>query len=180
MDSIKLATILLALVLLSTSCALVQCQEDTPHDNQTSAAVDSNFYTSEPASGAGGLIQIGSQQAFSLKSSARNALWIVDPPGTNRRTNLTIPLDFWAKVEVVPVENGSITSYESYPTGLTMAYSIGNVSGGYRYILWFYADIVGTHEMWYTVKGSESDHIQFNVFSTSPLGYSTYRYKSRY
>jgi hypothetical protein len=187
MDSIKLATLLLALVFLSIPCQLAQEQADSDQHEyaagdkpSSSANLNSSFYTEEAPSDPEGLIEI--EQGLDHKQE-RNALWIVDSNASNRQASLTIPPGAWSRMEILPKENGSVTTYERYPIGRVLAYNMGNVSLGCRYIIWFYADTPGNHELWYSVKSEESaraeesNHIEFNVFNLEPSKQQTYLYQ---
>ncbi|NYT03012.1 MAG: hypothetical protein GKC10_09705 [Methanosarcinales archaeon] len=100
----------------------------------------------------------------------QGSLWIVDSTGTQKRTTLDIPLNRFAREEIIPHETGQLVLFERYPDGTIKQFYPGFVNRGRSYRMWFIADTPGTHEVYFRVNQRESNHIWFNVGGGSPGG----------
>lgn len=208
MKIIELIILTAIMISLSGVPALGQGYQSYPSDGGQMS--DSAFYTSNMPSNSETLVPLGQVQSSSGYGQAQsyseygqvqsssgygqysgygqatpvNALWIVDPSGMYSRTSLSIPLSDWAREDVLPGVSGYLTMYERYPSGIVNSLYLGYVNAGYRYMVWFRADLRGTHDVWYTVNGLESNHVTFNVYRTSVLTYTPlyvpYYYTSNY
>jgi len=114
-----------------------------------------------------------------------NRLWIVDAYG-NCRSGINIPLYSWAREEIIPAVSGQLVIYERYSSGYVERYYPGYVQRGRKYLMWFYADSPGRHDVMYSVHAPtgwyNSNSIWFNVYQSwgqrpyYPWGYSGMRW----
>jgi|GEM_PF-2775861 len=193
MKLIKLIILTAIMISLSGATALGQGYQSYPGDG--SQMSESAFYTNNMPSNYETLVQVESYTSYSQYSGygqvmPENALWISDPSGMYRRTSLSIPLSYWAREDVLPGVSGYMTMYERYPSGIVHSLDLGYVYAGYRYMVWFRADLRGTHDVWYTVNGLESNHITFDVYRANlqtrtpqyvaPYYYTDYYYPRYY
>ena len=108
---------------------------------------------------AGPLIESGS--ASYIKDCSR--IWI--KYGSVMLSEISMPRYTKVPIEMVPAREGYLTLLERVPSGSLRSMFKGYVYPGHRYQLWFCAEEIGTHEIWYHAGLKESNRIRFYVLS---------------
>ncbi len=104
-----------------------------------------------------------SDEGLSSEGEATGGIWIVDSRGKERRTSLKIPMGSWTKLMIAPSESGALSLYCQYPTGTIYPLAAEMVEAGHVYSAWYQAEWPGEYQVWYTLKGAESEAVQFRV-----------------
>lgn len=120
---------------------------------------DYTWYSFDVPGGSGGLVDEG----LATGEEEENALWIVNFDAKEKRTSLEIPMGYWARMMVVPIESGKLEMYCSYPTGTVALLLEDDVEAGHNYTAWYRAEWSGDYEIWYRLDGAESNRVQFEV-----------------
>lgn len=89
-----------------------------------------------------------------MPSNDFNALWVV---GDNEEMNdsLSVPLGNYARVFITPSQGGNVVVEQLNPDDQLQTIDVGMVEPFHTYGIWFYADALGTHQMRYSVNGSD-------------------------
>jgi hypothetical protein len=156
------AMIIAVSVLALISCA---CAEVDPADISVSPSAQCKAV--EPCAGAscveqclaGPLIESGSA-SYILDCSR---IWI--KYGSVLLSDISLPRYTKVPVEMVPAQEGYLTLLERVPSGSLKSLFKGYVYPGHRYQLWFCAEDIGTHEIWYHAGLKESNRVRFYVLS---------------
>ena len=105
-------------------------------------------------------------QVLSQQGTSPNAFWIVNKNGLRMQT-MTIPLNWWAREEILPAVSGRLVLFERYPGGRIVRFYPGTVNRGGKYRMWFGADVRGRHDVVYWVNSPRgwfnSNIIHFDV-----------------
>jgi Ca-activated chloride channel family protein len=120
---------------------------------------DYTWYSFDVPDGSGGLVDEG----LATDEEEENALWIVDFEAKEKRTSLEIPMGYWARMMVVPIESGKLEMYCRFPTGTVALLLEDDVESGHSYTAWYQAEWSGDYEIWYRLDGAESNSVQFEV-----------------
>lgn len=137
------------LILCSSPCL---GSDQNPGDDYT-------WYSFEVPDISGGLVDEG----LATGEEKENALWIVDFEENEKRTSLEIPMGYWAKMMVVPIESGKLEMYCRYPSGTVTLLLEDDVEAGHSYTAWYQAEWSGDYEIWYRLDGAKSKRVQFEV-----------------
>jgi Ca-activated chloride channel homolog len=92
-----------------------------------------------------------------------NSLWIVDSMSKGRSSSLELPSNTWARLKLAPASDGELKLYAKYPTGSTDLLLSASVKKSRSYGAWYPAELEGDYEVWYTLDGSKSNSVLFNV-----------------
>ncbi|NYT02200.1 MAG: hypothetical protein GKC10_05535 [Methanosarcinales archaeon] len=145
-------------------------------------AGESAFFTKDQPREYGTLVDLGPADPGYIGEvladvPGENGLWIADGYGQERRVNLNVPVDSWANQEIIPSHEGDMTVYYRYPTGEIKSYNMGYVRPHHRYWMWFYGDVPGTYQVWYTIGGVyTSNYIWYHLWNDWPWWYGGYTY----
>jgi Ca-activated chloride channel family protein len=127
-----------------------------------------SWYVSTAPGNADQLVNQGEKLNQSVNNSS---ISIVDTLGTQWRTNLNLSQYMWAREKIIPGNSGPLAINVKNPDGTIDQIQYGNVTKGYIYTTWFYADYPGIHEIWFDVDGSASNSIWFDVEESPEYGY---------
>jgi len=117
------------------------------------------WYSSDAPKIGGAIVDEGPQE----ESKEENGLWITDTTGEETRKSLEIPRSAWAKLMLAPSDSGELKLYCLYPTGTAGLLFAEEVEEGHSYGAWYYSELEGDYEVWYTLNGSKSNSIKFHV-----------------
>jgi Ca-activated chloride channel family protein len=106
-----------------------------------------------------------SPEEISMEGAVGEAegIWISDISGMERKTALEIPMGAWARVMMAPSGGGDLQLFCRYPTGTAHLLTSGDVEAGRLYSGWYQAEWVGDYEVWFTLDGSKSETVRFEV-----------------
>lgn len=145
---------------------------------------ESAFFTSEQPRDAGTLVDQGFvDDATEVLGDVPggNGLWIADGSGGERLVTLNVPSESYANQEIIPSVEGDLMVYYKYPSGYVKTVNMGYVHPHHRYWTWFYGDLPGTYEVWYTIGGVYfSNRVWYYVQDDWPWWYGGYTYNEYY
>lgn len=147
-------------------------------------AGETAYFTNERPNEYGTLVDHGQvDYASSVLSNVpeKNGLWIADGTGGQRRTDLKVPSSSWVNQEIIPSNEGNLVVYYRSPSGVVKSYNMGYVHPYHSYWTWFYPEISGIYDVWYTIGGVYySNHIWYYVDNDWPWWYGGYAYTPTY
>jgi len=149
--------LLLSLSIMTLACLHPGAGLDSP--SEKSSDQEYVWYSTEAPAKADQLLDQGQAPGGQTNSS----LWIVDSSEKEKRTSQEVPPGSWAKLMLLPTAGGELALYCRYPTGSVDLILKGTVEEGKAYGAWFSGDRVGDYEVWYTVPGSNSSSVLFQV-----------------
>ncbi len=157
MKTISITSIILCLAAAIISCAgpclgMDLFSGDDSGDEYT-------WYGTEAPSVAGRLVDEGLRPG----QEENNGLWIVDSAEKERRTSLEVPMGAWARMMLAPSVSGELKLYCRYPTGTVDLLLMDDVEEGHIYSAWYLSEWGGDYEVWYTLDGSKSNTVRFQV-----------------
>lgn len=122
--------------------------------------------------GSGQPLQI-SNESVSYKGVNNNMLWLDDPQKVYSRMFCTsLVKGGWVKAEVVPVVNGDLIAYRKSLSGQIISQNMGSVHAGNQYDLRIHVnDGAWYNELWYSINGTESNHIWVYVYDKESSQY---------
>jgi Ca-activated chloride channel family protein len=120
---------------------------------------DADWYSADEPSSSEGLTDEGH---LSEEEEAGD-IWIVDTSGQSKRKSLKIPMGAWSRVMLSTSESGELELFCRYPTGTDYLLTTDEVEAGHGYSSWYQAEWPGEYEVWYSLDGTESGTIKFNV-----------------
>lgn len=157
MKTISIISIILCLVAALISCSGpclgfdLSWGDDSGHEY--------TWYISEAPSVAGRLVDEGLRPG----QEENSGLWIVDCAEKERRTCLEVPMGAWARMMLAPSASGELKLYCRYPTGTVDLLFMDDVEVGHSYSAWYLSEWGGDYEVWYTLDGSKSNTVRFQV-----------------
>jgi len=146
------------------------------------SAGGSAFFTMQEPRDYGNLVDLGPVDSQYMGQVLKdvpgeNGLWIADGYSQDRKVNLNAPVKSWTNQEIVPSREGDLMVYYRLPSGEIKSYNMGYVHPQHRYWMWFYGDIPGTYQVWYTIGGIyTSNYIWYHLSHDWPWWYGGYTY----
>jgi len=101
--------------------------------------------------------------------------------GDERLVTLNVPTESYTNQELIPSVEGDLMVYYKYPSGYVKTVNMGYVYPHHRYWTWFYGDLPGTYEVWYTIGGAYySNRVWYYVQNDWPWWYGGYTFSDYY